>query len=65
VVSKVGAGDSFVGGYVLAASRGQSKAEALRQGVAAAAAAVMTPATDLCRAEDVARLLPECEVAEV
>jgi 6-phosphofructokinase 2 len=65
VISKVGAGDSFVGGYVLAASRGQSKAEALRQGVAAAAAAVMTPATDLCRAEDVARLLPECEVAEV
>ena len=65
VNSKVGAGDSFVGGYVLALARGQTEAEALAQGVAAAAAAVMSAATELCRAEDVARLLPEAAVSPV
>jgi 6-phosphofructokinase 2 len=65
VKSKVGAGDSFVGGYVLALARGQSEGEALSQGVAAAAAAVMSDATELCSAEDVARLLPEAVVSEV
>ena len=64
VNSKVGAGDSFVGGYILALARGQSEAEALAQGVAAAAAAVMSAATELCRAKDVARLLPEAVVSE-
>ena len=63
--SRVGAGDSFVGGYVLGLARGGSEAEALSQGVAAAAAAVMSEATDLCRAEDVARLLPEAWVEAV
>jgi 6-phosphofructokinase 2 len=65
VRSKVGAGDSFVGGYVLALARGQSDAEALSQGVAAAAAAVMTEATELCRAEDVARLMDQAVVEAV
>ena len=65
VVSKVGAGDSFVGGFVLALARGQDAGQALAQGVAAAAAAVMTEATDLCRPEDVARLLADCPVSEV
>lgn len=65
VVSKVGAGDSFVGAYVLARARGEGQAEALSHGVAAASAAVMTEATELCRAEDVARLLPECRAEPV
>jgi 6-phosphofructokinase 2 len=65
VVSKVGAGDSFVGGFVLASARGQPVEEALALGVAAAAAAVMTEATDLCRTEDVERLLAECPVSVV
>ncbi len=65
VNSKVGAGDSFVGGYVLALARHQTEAQALAQGVAAAAAAVMSAATELCRAEDVARLLPETPVTSV
>jgi 6-phosphofructokinase 2 len=65
VKSKVGAGDSFVGGYVLALARGQSEGEALAQGVASAAAAVMSEATELCSAQDVARLLPEAVVSEV
>ncbi len=65
VKSTVGAGDSFVAAFVLAMSRGQTPAEALSLGSAAAAAAVMTDATQLCRPEDVMRLLPECAVVAV
>ncbi|MDP5308311.1 1-phosphofructokinase family hexose kinase [Paracoccus spongiarum] len=55
VVSAVGAGDSFVAGFVLAMARDWPVPEALALGAAAASAAVMTPATDLCHAADVAR----------
>lgn len=55
VVSAVGAGDSFVAGFVLAMARGEPPPEALALGAAAASAAVMTPATELCHAADVAR----------
>jgi 6-phosphofructokinase 2 len=65
VKSTVGAGDSFVAAFVLALSRGQSHAEALSLGSAAASAAVTTDATQLCRPEDVMRLLPECAVTAV
>lgn len=63
VVSRVGAGDSFVAGFALALARGQSMAEALALGTAAAAAAVTTPGTELCRGEDVTRLVGRCTVA--
>jgi 6-phosphofructokinase 2 len=56
IKSKVGAGDSTVAGMVFALSRGQSWREAVRFGVAAGAAAVMTPGTELCRREDTERL---------
>ncbi|WP_347139475.1 1-phosphofructokinase family hexose kinase [Paracoccus sp. SSK6] len=59
VVSAVGAGDSFVAGFVLAMARDWPVEEALALGAAAASAAVMTPATDLCRAEDVDRFYAE------
>lgn len=59
VVSAVGAGDSFVAGFVLAVARGQPVEEALALGAAAASAAVMTPATDLCHGHDVERLYAE------
>ena len=62
VVSAVGAGDSFTAGYVLALDRGADLAEALRAGTAAAAAAVMTPGTQLCRREDAERLAPLCRL---
>jgi 6-phosphofructokinase 2 len=55
-VSKVGAGDSMVAGIVQKLTEGASTAEAVRYGVAAGAAACLTPGTGLCRKEDVVRL---------
>lgn len=65
VVSTVGAGDSFVGGFTLALSRGTDPAECLRFGTAAAAAAVTTEATRLCTREDADRLLPLCSLDQI
>lgn len=65
VKSMVGAGDSFVAGLVLSLARGESPEQALAMGAAAASAAVMTDATQLCRSEDVMRLLPECVISHV
>ena len=56
IESRVGAGDSMVGGLVLALSRGWPLPDAVRFGVAAGAAAVMTPGTELCRRTDTERL---------
>lgn len=63
--SKVGAGDSFVGAFTLARAEGANLATALQHGTTAATAAVTTPATELCRKEDVERYLPDCELAEI
>jgi 6-phosphofructokinase 2 len=55
IVSKVGAGDSMVAGTVLSLARGLAPREAVLFGIAAGAAAVMTPGTELCRREDAER----------
>ena len=57
--SKVGAGDSMVAGIVLGLARDMELADAVRFGVAAGAAAVMTEGTELCRREDTERLFDE------
>ena len=62
VTSTVGAGDSFVGALALGFSRNWPLDRTVSYAVAAAAAAVMTPATELCRREDVDRLVGECVV---
>lgn len=56
VRSKVGAGDSMVAGIVLGLARGYALRDSIRFGVAAGAAAVMSPGTQLCRREDAERL---------
>lgn len=56
VESAVGAGDSMVGAITLALVQGKSLEEALRFGIAAGAATLMTPATELARPQDVERL---------
>lgn len=59
VISKVGAGDSMVAGIVLSFAKGMPVHNAIRFGVAAGTAAVMTPGTELCRREDAERLYAE------
>ena len=56
VRSKVGAGDSTVAGIVLGLAQETDVLDAVRLGVAAGSAAVMTEGTELCRQEDVWRL---------
>jgi 6-phosphofructokinase 2 len=65
VSSAVGAGDSFLGGLVASFAKGASLVEAFRVAVAAASAAVMSPGTELCREEDVHRLLPKVQIDEL
>lgn len=59
--SKVGAGDSMVAGIVLGLARGWGVRDAVRLGIAAGAAAVMTEGTELCRRADVERLYEHME----
>ncbi|WP_437719355.1 1-phosphofructokinase family hexose kinase [Sorangium sp. So ce448] len=56
VRSKVGAGDSMVGGLSAALVERRPLDEAVRFGVAAGAAAVMNDGTELCRRDDAERL---------
>jgi 6-phosphofructokinase 2 len=59
----VGAGDAMTGALVLALADGKSPEQALRYGVAAGAAALMTPPAELVRREDVERLLAQATAA--
>ncbi|MCK0139652.1 1-phosphofructokinase family hexose kinase [Aliiroseovarius sp. F47248L] len=65
VVSKVGAGDSFVGAFTLARATGADWMDALRHGTAAASAAVMSPATELCRDSDLRTLVPQVTITQL
>jgi len=56
VKSAVGAGDTFVGALTYGLSQGRTPQDAFTLAVAAGAAAVMTPGTELCHKEDVDRL---------
>jgi 6-phosphofructokinase 2 len=55
-LSAIGAGDSMVAAIALGLAREMPLPQAVRFGVAAGAATVMTPATELCRREDVEQL---------
>lgn len=59
VRSKVGAGDSTVAGIVLGLAQEKPLRDAVRLGVAAGSAAVMTEGTELCLKEDTWRLYEE------
>lgn len=59
IVGTVGAGDSFLGAMVWALAAGHSAREAFRYGIAAGAAALLTPGTELARPEDIQRLLAQ------
>jgi len=59
VLSTVGAGDSFLGAFVLRLAQERPVEDAFRAGVAAGSATAMTPATELCHRRDVERLESE------
>ena len=56
IKSRIGAGDCMVGGITLMLAQEKSIEEAVRYGISAGAAAVMTPGTELCRREDTERI---------
>ena len=55
-VSTVGAGDSFLGSMIWRLAGSGDLRDAFRYAVAAGAAALLNPGTELCRPEDVSRL---------
>jgi 6-phosphofructokinase 2 len=61
-LSAVGAGDSFLGGLVWSLAEGRDLASAFRVAVAAGAAALLRPGTDLARPEDTHRLAADVVV---
>jgi len=62
VQSTVGAGDSMVAAIVHALAAGRPLGDAVRSGVAAGAAAVLNPGTELCHRADVERLTAQVAV---
>jgi 6-phosphofructokinase 2 len=61
-VSVVGAGDSFLGAMVWGIAGGRDLEMALRYGVAAGTASLMAAGTQLCKREDVERLIDQVEI---
>ena len=57
VDSTVGAGDSVVGGFVLAHSQGKDLTDCVRLSCAAGSATAQTPGTELCHRMDVEEIL--------
>ena len=65
VRSTVGAGDSMVAAIVHALASGRTIGDAVRFGVAAGAAAVLNPGTELCHRADVERLEAQVAVTSI
>ena len=64
-VSAVGSGDAFLAGVVLTLSRGESLPQAMRLGVAAGTAVVLTPGTELCHRREVNLLTARVKVQQI
>ncbi len=65
VKSKVGAGDSLIGGFALGLVKGHSLRDAARLGIAASTSAVMREAPRLCLRSDIAGLMPRIHIREL
>jgi len=65
LVSVVGAGDSFLGAMVWSLACGHPIETAFRYGVAAGSAALLMPGTELCRQEDVERLVNDVKLEAI
>jgi len=65
VLSTVGAGDSVVGGFVLAHSQGKDLADCVRLAAAAGTATARTPGTEVCHLKDVEAILPKIRISDL
>jgi 6-phosphofructokinase 2 len=65
VRSAVGAGDCTIAGLALKLAYGESLFDACQLAVAMGTAAVLTRGTELCRHEDVDKILPQVKVEEI
>lgn len=63
--SKVGAGDSLIGGFTFGLAKGMKLREAARLGVAASVSAVMREAPRLCRKSDIPGLLKRISIQDL
>ena len=63
--STVGAGDALVGGVLSGLSQGEPMEDALRRGVAAGCASVMTDGTQLLTVNDFESILPKVTLQEI
>ncbi len=64
-ISTVGAGDSFLGAMIWSLASGHRMETAFRYGVAAGSAALLMPGTELCRREDVERLIDDVKIQQI
>lgn len=65
VRSTVGAGDSTVAGFVFCHSAGKSLEDCVRLATAAGTAATLAPGNQLCKLQDVQRLLPRIQISRL
>ncbi|MDK2812112.1 MAG: 6-phosphofructokinase 2, partial [Petrotoga sp.] len=65
VQSAVGSGDSFLAAYVLKREEGANVEESFKWANASGNASVITPGTELCRKNDVLRLLDEVKIEKI
>ena len=65
VDSTVGAGDSVVGGFVLAHSQGKGLADCVRFACAAGTATAQTPGTELCHRKDVEEIMSKVQISNL
>lgn len=65
VRSKIGAGDTFLGGFTLGLAQGEALPKALMRGVAGATATVQTEGTELCAREDAKALFARCKYVDL
>ena len=64
VDSTAGAGDSVVGGFVLAHSQGKDLTDCVRLSCAAGTATAQTPGTELCHRMDVEEILSKVQISK-
>ncbi len=64
-INAVGSGDALVAGFIYSLSQGKEIEEAIRLGVAAAAANALIPGAGLLRKKDIKELYPQVRIKKI